>query len=246
MPGLLTAAPPVLDIVVPVREEPANESLRYALRSWAAHLPHRRVWTVGHRHRWLTDEVGHIPTVQSGGKFANTDLGVRAACAHPEVSDPFLLADDDMFTMRPLPGGMPVLHRGLVVDVERHYEARGSGVYLRGMRETRALLAGLGHTAPLSYELHVPLAVGKATMLNALWRGRHLDVLHKRTLYGVIAGIGGEQVEDVKIRHRAPRGYGPADTFLSTMPDSFVHGHVGKFIRAAFPLPSPYERHGRR
>lgn len=242
MPGFLTGTPPALDVVVPVREEPANESLRYALRSWAAHLPHRRVWTVGHRHRWLADEAGHIPTVQDGGKFANTDTAVRAACEHPDVSDPFVLADDDMFTMRPLPGGMPVLHRGLVVDVERYYEQHGPAVYLRGMRETRGLLAGLGHTEPLSYELHVPLVVDKGLMLNALWRGRHLEVLHKRTLYGNLARLGGEQVEDVKIRHRAPRGFGPEDRFLSTMPDSFTNGHVGKFIRAGFPEPSPYER----
>jgi len=242
VPRELTEAPPALDVVVPVREEAANESLRYALRSWAAHLPHRRVWTVGHRHPWLTAEAGHIPTVQDGGKFQNTDTAMRAACEHPDVSDPFLWADDDMFTMHPLPGGMPVLHRGLVADVERYYETRGPAVYLKGMRETRQLLTGLGHTEPLSYELHVPLPVDKGLMLNALWRGRHLDVLHKRTAYGNLARLGGEQVADVKIRHRAPRGYGPKDRFLSTMPDAFANGAVGEFIRARFPVPSPYER----
>lgn len=239
---MLRRALQALDVVVPLREEPANEQLRYALRSWAAHLPHRRVWTVGHRHPWLTDEVGHIPTVQDAGKFENTTAAVRAACMHPDVSDPFLYADDDMFTMHALPDGMPVLHRGPVVDVERYYAARGSGVYLRGMRETRALLAGLGHAEPVSYELHVPLTVDKGTMLNALWRGRFIGALHKRTLYGNLARLGGERAEDVKIRHRAPRGYGPGDRFLSTMPDSFANGGVGKFIRARFPEPSPYER----
>lgn len=230
------------DLVVPVREEAVNEQLRYALRSWAAHLPHRRVWVVGHRHPWLTAEVGHIPTVQDAGKFENTTAAVRAACMHPDVSDPFLYADDDMFTMHALPDGMPVLHRGPVVDVERYYEARGSGVYLRGMRATRALLQELGHPHPLSYELHVPMPVGKAGMLAALDRARHVDLVHKRTLYGVLACLGGEQAEDVKVRHRAPRGYGPEDRFLSTMPDSFTNGHVGRFIRARFPEPSPYER----
>ncbi|MXM67070.1 hypothetical protein GR925_27475 [Streptomyces sp. HUCO-GS316] len=238
----MTEAAPALDVVVPVRQEPTNEELRYALRSWSAHLPHRRVWTVGHRHRWLTDEAGHIPTVQDGGKFQNTDAAMRAACAHPEVSDPFVWADDDMFTMWPLPAGMPVLHRGPVVEVERFYEARGPAVYLKGMRETRRLLEELGHPRPLSYELHVPLTVDKAGMVDALDRARHLDLPHKRTAYGNLAGLGGEQVEDVKIRHRAPRGYGPETRFLSTMPDSFTNGHVGRFIRARFPEPSRYER----
>lgn len=234
--------PPVPDIVVPVREEPTNQPLRYALRSWSAHLPHGRVWTVGHRHPWLTPEVRHIRTVQAGSKWANTTLAVRAACGHPDVSDPFLLADDDMFVMHPCPDGMPVLHRGLVAAVERHYAAKAPGAYLRGMRETRVLLEELGHPHPLSYELHVPLLVGKAGMVEALDRARHIDDVHKRTLYGNLTGLGGRQVNDVKIMWRAPRGYGPADPFLSTMPDSFTNGHVGRFIRSAFPTPSPYER----
>lgn len=232
------------DIVVPVREGAANPQLRYALRSWAAHLPHGQVWVVGHRLPWL-DGVRHIPTRQTGTKYENTTAAVRAACEHPEVSSTFLLCNDDMFAMRPHPDGMPVLHRGPIREVERIYAARSSGTYLRGMRETAALLAELGHADPLSYELHVPLPVEQAGMLQALDIGRHLDVLHKRTLYGTLAGLGGEQIEDVKIMHRAPRF--PAESpWLSTMPDSFANGHVGAFIRQTFPEPCRYELPGRR
>ncbi|MFD3612389.1 hypothetical protein ACFWXA_30845 [Streptomyces atroolivaceus] len=231
------------DIVVPVREGLVNPQLRFALRSWVANLAHSRVWVVGHKPPWLHD-VRHLPTRQAGTKYQNTTVAVRAACEHPEVSERFLLCNDDMFVMRPV-DEMPVLHRGPVRDVERYYAARASGLYLRGMRETAALLAELGHPEPMSYELHVPLPVVKADMVKALDAGRHLDVVHKRTLYGVLNGIGGDRIEDVKILHRAPRF--PADaTFLSTMPDSFSHGHVGQHIRRTFPEPSRYEAPGRR
>jgi hypothetical protein len=234
------------DIVVPVREGAVNEPLRYALRSWAAHLPHGRVWLVGYRPRWAIG-VEHIPTRQAGRtKYENTTRAVRAACEHPEVSDTFLLANDDMFVMHYQDGGMPVLHRGPVRDVEAYYAARASGAYLRGMRETAALLAELGHPDPLSYELHVPMAVDKTGMLAALDAARHLTVVHKRTLYGNLAQVGGKQIPDVKILHRAPRDFGPASPYLSTMPDSFAAGAVGHFIRRAFPHPSPYEQPGRR
>ncbi|MFJ5037940.1 hypothetical protein [Streptomyces parvulus] len=244
MPGFLTGAD--MDLVVPVREDATNQQFLWALRSWTANLPHRRVWVVGYRHRWLADDVGHIPIVQDGSKWENTTAAMRAACAHPEVSDPFVWANDDMYVMRPLPGGMPVLHRGLVVDVEKQYAARGYGGYVRGMQEARVTLEGLGHPQPLSYELHVPLPVGKAGMAAALDRTPHLDGMHKRTVYGVLNQIGGWQMDDVKIGHRGPRGFGPGDVFLSTMPDSFTHGRVGAFIRAAFPQPCRYERRGRR
>jgi hypothetical protein len=225
------------DLVVPVRETAVNEQLRYALRTWAANLPHRQVWIVGYRPAWLQN-VGHIPTAQPGTKYQNTTAAVRAACEHPDVADRFLLMNDDFFVMRKL-AQMPVLHRGRVDAVERYYASRASGSYLAGMRETRDLLASLGHTEPLSYELHVPLPVDKAGMLEALDVGRHLAVVHKRSLYGNLASLGGDQIEDVKVLHRGPRF--PQGPFLSTMPDSFANGMVGRHIRQAYFQPSPYE-----
>lgn len=232
------------DLVVPVREGAANEALRYALRSWAVNLPHRRVWLVGYRPPWAHG-VEHIPTHQAGRtKYANTTAAARAACEHPDVSETFLWANDDMFVMR-RQEAMPVFHRGPVREVEAYYAARGNGSYLRGLRETRDLLVGLGHTDPLSYELHLPMSLEKGKMLEVLEIGGHLDVLHKRTAYGVLAGIGGTRMRDVKILHRAPRGY-EGLPFLSTMPDTFTNGHVGRYIRESFRQPGPYERRGRR
>lgn len=233
-----------MDLVVPVREGYQNQQLRYALRSWAANLPHRRVWLVGGYPQWVHG-AGHIPTRQTGTKWQNTTVAVRAACEHPEVSPTFVLCDDDFFVMRPVDGGMPVFHRGPVDRVEAYHAARGAGAYLDGLRETRALLAELGHPAPVSYELHVPLPVEKAGMVKALDAGRHIDVLHKRTLYGALAEIGGEELQDVKVMHRGPRGFGPDSPFLSTMPDSFANGMVGHFIRRSFPRLCQYEIPGR-
>lgn len=232
------------DLVVPVRQGAVNEPLRYALRTWAANLPHRKVWIVGHRLPWLAG-VEHIPTVQRGlSKYTATTLAVRKACEHPDVSSTFLLCNDDFFVMEPIAGGMPVLHRGLMRDVEAYYASRASGSYLRGMRETRDLLASLGVDDPISYELHVPMPVDKVGMLGALDLGRDLTVLHKRTMYGNLARLGGEQISDVKVLHRGPTL--PPGPFLSTMPDSFASGFVGQRIRRAFPKPCRYERAGRR
>lgn len=225
-----------MDWVIPVRVREPAEELRYALRSIAEHAPHGRVWLAGYRPSWVW-RVGHIPTAQSGTKYANTTLAVRRACEHPDVSDPFVLANDDFFVMRPI-REVPVLHRGPVRDVERYYASRANGQYLRGMRETRDLLVSLGHQDPLSYELHVPLPVGKAGMLSALDAGAHLDVVHKRTLYGVLNAIGGQQIQDVKALHAG--AYPVKGSFLSTMPVSW-QGQAGRMVRARFPRPSKFE-----
>ncbi|WP_406425861.1 hypothetical protein [Streptomyces sp. NBC_01589] len=179
----------VPDIVVPVREGAVNEQLRYALRSWAAHLPHGRVWLVGHRPQWAAG-VGHIPTRQAGTKYQNTTVAVRAACEHPDVSERFLLCNDDFFAMHPVEE-MPVFHRGPVRRVEAYYAARASGKYLRGMRETRELLESLGHPEPLSYELHVPLPVDRAGMLNVLELGIKPSVIVRGSSRSLTWGSAG-------------------------------------------------------
>ncbi|UQA95614.1 hypothetical protein [Streptomyces halobius] len=234
-----------VDIVVPVRVGATNEQLRYALRSWAANVPHRHVWIVGHLPTWVRD-VRHIPTDQDGTKYQNTTLGVRAACLNQGVSETFLLCNDDFFVMAPQPDGVPVLHRGPVSRVEAYYAGRVQrpGRYLRGLRATRDLLVSLGHENPLSYELHVPLPVEKTGMLKALDVCRRLDVVHKRTAYGVLNNIGGAEIRDVKVLNRSPK-FDQDSVFLSTMPDSFAHGQVGQFIRRSFPRACPYEAGGR-
>lgn len=234
-------APALPDLVVPVRQLPANERLRYALRSWAAHLPHRRVWLVGYRPVW-TAGVGHIPTVQDTAGYSIT-AAVRAACEHPRVSDRFLLLDPDVFLMAPAEE-VPVLHAGPVRDLDLgRYCGCSSGPTAQGVTETRDLLASLDHPNPLSYELAVPLPVDKAGILDAVNRAEGLPTVHVRTLYGNLAGIGGEQAEDVRINHRAPRDY-QGQQFVSARPDAFNHGAVGRYVRDAFWVPCRYEEGG--
>ncbi|CAL9613492.1 hypothetical protein SUDANB1_05676 [Streptomyces sp. enrichment culture] len=231
------------DLVVPVREGVTNEELRYALRSWVAHLPHRHVWITGFRPWWAAG-ARHIPTDQAGGaRYVNTTAAVRAACEHPEVSDPFILADDDMFVMRRQDGPFPVFHRGHMRVLAPAHVPR-SNEYLSELRRTREFLAGLGHEDPVSYDLHVPLPVDKAGMLRALDAAPGHDA-HKRTVYGVLAGIGGTRMPDVKVQRRGPQ-FDTGSPFLSTLPDSFANGAVGRFIRDSFPEPCPYEVRRRR
>ncbi|GAA2946000.1 MULTISPECIES: hypothetical protein [Streptomyces] len=230
------------DIVYVVRPGEHNPQLRYSLRS-LANLPHRQVWVAGHCPAWVRD-VGAIPVPGQPTKYLSSTANLRAAAEHPDVAEDFLLFNDDFFVMQPI-GVMPVLHRGPVNQVEGYYAARAQGKYLRGLRETRALLADLGVPAPLSYELHVPMPMTKTRALETLDTGQHLDVLHKRTLYGGLYSLGGRHITDPKILTRGNH-FSRAAPFLSTMPDTFNYGQVGAFIRARFPTPSPYEKRAGR
>lgn len=226
------------DLVIPVRPGDQNEELRYALRSFEKNLPHRQVVIVGHKPRWLRG-VLHIPTQQTGTKYKNSTRNVEAACRHPEVSETFLLCNDDFFVLKRTEP-MPVFHWGPMKDVERYYAARANGAYLKGLRATKELLAELGYKNPLSYELHLPMPMQKRKFLEVLKLGRHIRALHKRTLYGNVAlGGDGQEVTDPKVTTTGRR-FPKKARFLSTM-DSSWKGHVGMWIQKQFPEPSIYE-----
>jgi hypothetical protein len=225
-----------MDVVYVVGPSERNDELRFSLRSLAAHLPHDRVWIAGRRPRWVSEEVGHIPVRQTGSRWRNSTVNLRAACEHPEVSGQFLYVNDDMFLMEPI-SEVPVLHRGPLEEV---LAATRRSLYRQGAMDTAALMRRLGVPEPyLSYELHIPLPVEKAGMLEALDAGRALPVLHKRTLYGNLHGVGGEQVEDVKVRGLSEDP--PEGPWLSSTDAAFHRGEVGRRIKAAFPDVCRYE-----
>jgi len=228
------------DVVFVVRPGDANHALRYALRS-LQHVPHGRVWIAGYKPSWVKG-VRYVPVPQRGTKYENSTANLRAACSHPDLSEEFLFWQDDVFLMRPV-GSIGMYHRGPVAGVERYYASRAHGMYLRGLRETRALLKRLGYPDPLSYELHVPMPMRKTEVLKALDIGRNIRALHKRTLYGNLFGVGGTRMRDPKVV-RLNEPVNTAALFLSTMPQTFEHGKVGQYIRRSFPDASPYE--GRR
>lgn len=237
------------DVVIPVREGDHNLELRYALRS-LANVPHRRVWIAGHMPTWVRG-VRCIPTRQNRSKYENSTGNLLAACRNPSVSESFVLWNDDIFLLRPVER-IPVLHRGPVSEVIGYYESIASKAYLRGMRTTVAILARLGHPDPLSYELHVPLPMTKSGFLYA-YSAAHRQgmpptrVLHKRTLYGNIARLGGELTRDVKVFRVEQRWEpSPEQLFLSTVDTLFRRHPAGAHVRDLFPDPGPYEASVRR
>lgn len=230
------------DIVYITSANEINDELKYSLRS-LANLPHGRVWLVGYKPRWVTG-VEYLPQMQRGDKHDNTWNNWLAAARCPDISDRFALFNDDFYVTRPIAQVGP-LHRGSLAEAAVTYRQWGSKFYEQRAVRTSGLLARVGITAPLSYELHVPMLVDRAKLLEATdWlqaqRGVRPGSVAKRTLYGNWARAGGELAHDVKVHPAA----GPLpDTplpYLSTSPQSW-RGVVGTWLRGHFAEPCQYE-----
>src|SRR5690606_29117380 len=165
------------------------------------------------------------------------------------VSEEFLLFNDDFFILRKI-DKWPVFHRGPVSKVvedyyRRHGPLKWNDHYRRGMEQTADILEKWGFSEPLSYELHAPMPIHKDLMVEAVSKAietdRSIVALHKRTLFGNYARVGGRITQDHKVSGME-RTWGNNQLFVSTEDSAFRRGAVGKRLRTRFPEPSPYER----
>lgn len=242
----LTASQSKLDVVYPVRPGKRNENLRWSLRS-LVNFPHRNVWIVGQNHTW-TLGIHHLPREQNLSGYDNSLGNLLAACHHPDISDTFWLFNDDFFIMRPVTD-LPDYNRGLIKVRLADMRAKGqlSGYYKRAQNTMRHLVEH-GIPEPLSYELHTPMRINKANMIDTYkqmrWGADDYIRLQPRTMYGNLHEVGGEPIEDRKV-HRHPvaafyRVFTPGDALLSTSKASWS-GAAGQYVRRTFPGVGPYE-----
>lgn len=226
------------DAVYIVRPGEVNNELRYSLRS-LQNVPHGDVWIFGHRPDWCVN-VRHVfvPQFDPGlRKYENNTMLIEAIA---ESGPPkFALMNDDFFCVRPELGWPAPAHRGPLLELAQ----TRPGAYGMMLRSTGALLAEAGIADPLAYTLHEPLLIEREGLATALTFGlRHREPNTRvswRSLYGNMAQLGGERLDDVKVVDDRPPGRRP---WVSTSDASFRYMRVGDVIRRALPSPSPYER----
>jgi len=233
-----------MDVVYMVRDGDDNEELRYSLRS-LVNLPHDRVFFIGYQPNWVTNVHLIARRQLPHSKFVNTTRNLIRACESPAISDDFILMNDDFFIMKPLES-LPVMHRGDISKVIRKYENIPGGIpYAKTMRNTVRIIQEMGLENPVSYELHVPMAINKKLYLEAWYKaldhndGNILDI-NKRTIYGNYAKTYGNRINDVKITTDSTPSIN--ETFLSTEDTAFINYKVGKYIRDTFQGACNYER----
>ena len=227
-----------MDVVYVNRPGDDNEELRYSLRS-LQNIPHDRVWIFGDAPVWVRNvEIVRLP--RKADKQVSALNNLIAACQHPEVSETFLIMNDDFFIMVPM-DRVPFLNMGpldRVID-----EHKKGSAYTEAMRKTYHRLLTLvdDPMGLVSYELHIPMEIEKTGMLLALSLGQGIHGLHNRTMYGNLEGLVSTEAKDMKVYRGDTRGTYPEWPLLSTSDRTFKYHPAGRYIRETFKDPSPYE-----
>jgi hypothetical protein len=221
-----------------------NEELRYSLRSVYANAPYDRVFIFGDKPEWVSDEAIFVPVEQvvptpdeNGSKWLNETNSLGHSCSHPDVSDPFVLMNDDFFFCEPT-DSIPVLHAGPVWYVISEYRRLGrAGPFFEQICNLERLVQNRDY---LSYEIHVPIMYHKEGVRRVLEFVKDYPEVNSQTrsLYGNANQVGGEVSKDPKIYGDEP--IEPVNGFLSCHDNTF--GRVRPFLDGLFPSPSPFEK----
>lgn len=214
-----------------------NNEIRYSLRS-LSNLPHGKVFVVGELLPWF-DNIIHIP---ASDPFTNKQqnalhkLSITAALRN--LSNDFILMNDDFFILRKQSSIKPYYRRTLEEAMEQH-QAKGSR-YFEAIQNTYEM-----YPNGLDYSLHIPFVFNKTKLRKTI---KHLEGLDKpvllRTVYGNMHKIGGEQMDDVKLCQKDWRRQRelPNLPFLSTDDQIVRKARFEKAMKRRFPAPSVYER----
>ena len=229
-----------MDFVYICRDE-ENEELRYSIRSVLLSFPEAKVWVVGGKPNWYSGN--YIFLKQDNNKYANAVNNLKALCNTPEISENFILMNDDFFIIKKIET-IEQFYNGLLSEkIDKFIKITGSSMYIRKLITTNKKLNKLGFTTPLDYELHVPMPMHKAGLLDIVTN--HPECLW-RSMYGNLFNVGGKQMEDVKVyknkKHAARSAEITKNSIYLSTEDTGLTIMLDGILKDLLPNPSPYEQ----
>lgn len=208
-----------------------DNEIRYSLRSLYDNVfDLGTVFVVGERPDWLAN-VNHVPVPDSyPEKWQNAFLKVRHACTLPELSEEFLLMNDDFYFTQPQRAAdYPFFYSG----------------FLPGWRVgTNEILRNYGHSFR-NYAVHVPIRLRKTDFLSLPDILDHPHPVSPRSLYGNFFTVGGSVIRDPIITpSMSPQTIEKHfSAFLSISIQSLTARRqtFRDWVQTRFPNPSIYE-----
>lgn len=208
-----------------------NEELRYSIRSVIKNGNPDNIWVVGGKPDWYIGNFLEVP--QDKGKFENQVNSLKEVCSNSDISDDFILMNDDFYILKPVEEYK--YYDGLLKDkLNNHTIQYGNSSYARALRGAVKQLQRIGIQEPINYEVHMPMALNKANLVQVL------DLsLSPRSLYGNLFINDGINIKDVKI-YKDSKDIDLDNSLISTEDNSF--NLIKDKLGLLFPASSIFEK----
>lgn len=155
------------DIVYIVGEgSPWNDNeLRYSLRSLAKNMTwYQNIYVIGKIPNFLSDKVIKVPAVDVGNnKEERIKNKILIACYHPNITDDFLLMNDDYFFQAPTRADFPFYYQKELKDFFKR-----DGHYRSALENTVKALAARDLSACKYFDVHTPIEYNKRRFIDTM------------------------------------------------------------------------------
>ena len=218
-----------------------NEELRYSIRSVMHSFPEAKVWLVGGKPDWYVGP--YVEVDQNNNKYANALNNLKAICESSNISDNFILMNDDFFIIKKI-NKIDYFYNGLLSEkIDRFTKITGSSMYIKKLITTNKKLLEIGINNPIDYELHVPMQMDKINLLDIITK--YPECLW-RSMYGNLCNVGGTQMEDVKVyvnkKHLARSNEITESSMYMSTEDTSLKLMLDKILKDLLPNQSNYEK----
>lgn len=219
-----------MDIVIPYQLSGFNE-LKYALRSICRYQFHERVLLVGDCPDWYKGDHIQASDVHGRPEFSVTHKILKAA---KQSSPDFILWQDDIYKLNYDP------IKPVYCDTLEHaLEVRQEGRFRNILKNTYCRFP-----YGFYYGGHTPMIINGKLFAEAVEK-HWLNDLVPKTMYGNYAEIGGEKVEDCKVRgtvsYEYAKGFIEGRDYFSTGHYS-INNNMIRFLDELFPEKCKYEK----
>jgi hypothetical protein len=217
-----------------------NEELRYSIRSVLKNAPEGNIWVVGGKPEWYSGN--HIAIEQTKKKIDNARANLAAIVTTKEISNEFVLMNDDFFIVNPISEIKMFNGGSLLEKIYEYYDLVPRSSYLQKLSDTHTELKTLGIRNPLDFELHVPMVMQKDNLKRTLRN----NIALWRSYYGNLYSDPGTEMCDVKVYEdgslisRSFDYKNIASDYIST-DDKAFEKVLEDILLNMFPEPSPYE-----
>ena len=216
-----------------------NEELRYSIRSVVKNTNYHNIWVVGGEPDWYIGN--YIDVKQDKNIYANVFNNMKAICLSNNISENFVLMNDDFFIMKKIEH-INNYNGGLLLDkIEKYEDLTGRTLYINKLNNTYSKLIDLGINKPLNYELHIPILINKNKLNKVLKDARFCSF---RSIYGNMFLKDTESIDDVKVYSKGKLEtisykYSNNSIYLSSQDESFIQ--ILPILNKKFNKPSIFE-----
>lgn len=225
-----------MDVVYILRNRSNNEyrELRYSLRS-LKNINYDNLYIIGGNPVWLQNARWVAASDCHKNKALNALDKLMIACDIPELSDDFILMNDDFYLLEPQE--IKYLSKGKLRQtvIEKKAEYNGSKYWYSMDRTAKKF------KDPLDFELHYPFIFNKKKFQALEDKYKLCDAFLFRSLYGNYYKINGEFCKDNKCYSMSEFRNNINNKFISSS-DSYINTQFTEYMDRLFPELSKYER----